>query len=509
MAASAIHATTPPESSQEHRWLITIAFMLAMVMVLLDMTVVSVALPYMMGTLAATPNRITWVLTAYLAANAVTIPLTSHLAALFGRRRLFLISVFGFVVASGLCGASQTLAEIVFLRTLQGGFGALMVVLAQSTMVDLFPGKERGRAMAIWGMVLMVAPAMGPVLGGYITQHMGWRWLFYINLPVGIFSLLLGAATMRESERKNLATDWPGLLLMAIGIGSLQIVLSRGNEDYWFDSRLIVALSILAVFAILIFLLRGWMITDNIINLHLFRDRSFATATLITGVFGLGLFGTTAMQPLMLEGLLNYMPETIGWVMFPRGVASAVTMMIVGRFINRYQPRLFIVAGVLLTGISTWIMTSYSLYISPAWVIYPGIIRGIGMGMIFVPLTVIAFDTLPLAVSAEASGIFNLARTLGNSIGIAIDGTVLTNETQINWNQLGGHINTFSATLPNWLQASGLAPQDPRVWALLGQTLYSQAEMIGFLDVFQWITIIFFCLLPLILLIPRRILPTG
>ena len=509
MAASAIHATTPPESSQEHRWLITIAFMLAMVMVLLDMTVVSVALPYMMGTLAATPNRITWVLTAYLAANAVTIPLTSHLAALFGRRRLFLISVSGFVVASGLCGASQTLAEIVFLRTLQGGFGALMVVLTQSTMVNLFPGKERGRAMAIWGMVLMVAPAMGPVFGGYITQHMGWRWLFYINLPVGIFSLLLGAATMRKSERKNLATDWPGLLLMAIGIGSLQIVLSRGNEDYWFDSRLIVALSILAVFGILTFLLRGWMIADNIIDLHLFRDRSFATATLITGVFGLGLFGTTAMQPLMLEGLLNYMPETIGWVMFPRGVASAVTMMIVGRFINRYQPRLFIVAGVLLTGISTWIMTSYSLYISPVWVIYPGIIRGIGMGMIFVPLTVIAFDTLPLAVSAEASGIFNLARTLGNSIGIAIDGTVLTNETQINWNQLGGHINTFSATLPNWLQASGLAPQDPRVWALLGQTLFSQAEMIGFLDVFQWITIIFFCLLPLILLIPKRILPTG
>lgn len=205
MAASAIHATTPPESSQEHRWLITIAFMLAMVMVLLDMTVVSVALPYMMGTLAATPNRITWVLTAYLAANAVTIPLTSHLAALFGRRRLFLISVSGFVVASGLCGASQTLAEIVFLRTLQGGFGALMVVLAQSTMVNLFPGKERGRAMAIWGMVLMVAPAMGPVFGGYITQHMGWRWLFYINLPVGIFSLLLGAATMRKSERKI----WP------------------------------------------------------------------------------------------------------------------------------------------------------------------------------------------------------------------------------------------------------------------------------------------------------------
>ncbi len=202
------------------------------------------------------------------------------------------------------------------------------------------------------------------------TQHMGWRWLFYINLPVGIFSLLLGAATMRESKRQNLSTDWLGLLLMAIGVGSLQIVLSRGNEDYWFDSKFIVTLTILAFFGILIFLLRGWMIADNIINLHLFRDRSFAAATLITGVFGLGLFGTTAMQPLMLEGLLNYMPETTGWVMFPRGVASAVAMMIVGRLINRYQPRLFIIAGVLLTGISTWIMTSYSLYISPAWIIY-------------------------------------------------------------------------------------------------------------------------------------------
>ncbi|MHB1532853.1 DHA2 family efflux MFS transporter permease subunit [Acidithiobacillus sp.] len=508
MAASTIYVPSA-ERSQEHRWLISIALMLAMLMVLLDMTVVSVALPYMMAALSATPDRITWVLTAYLAATAVCIPLTGHLAARFGRRRLFLIGVSGFVLASGLCGASQTLAEMVFLRTLQGGFGALMIVLAQSTMVDLFPGKERGRAMAIWGMVLMLGPAMGPVLGGYITQHMGWRWLFYINLPVGIISLLLGAATLKESKRQDLSTDWLGLLLMAIGVGSLQIVLSRGNEDYWFDSKFIVALSILAVFGIIIFLVRGWMISNNIINLHLFRDRSFATATLITGVFGLGLFGTTAMQPLMLEGLLNYMPETTGWVMFPRGIASAVAMIIVGRLLNRYQPRLFVLAGVLLTAVSTLIMTRYSLYISPAWIIFPGIIRGIGMGMIFVPLTVIAFDTLTPAVSAEASGIFNLVRTLGNSIGIAIDSTVLTNETQVNWNQLGGHIDAFSAALPGWQQASGLPPQDPRTWALLSQTLFRQAEMIAFLDVYQWITILFFCLLPLALLIPRRIPPAG
>ena len=403
-------ASSPGLPSPAERWLVSITVMITTVMVVLDITIVNVALPHMMGSLGATSEQITWVLTSYLVTSAIVMPLTGYLTARLGRKRLLLASVFGFIATSALCGLAPAISEMVLFRALQGAFGAALVPLSQSLMVDTFASEERGKAMAIWGMGVMVGPVMGPTLGGYLTEHLDWRWVFYINVPVGAIALLLASAVLRETRQRAVRTDWAGMALMAVSVGALQVVLDRGNQDDWLRSNFILLTALVSLAALAAFLVRGWRKPDNIVNLRLFLDRNFASASLMIGTFGLGLFGTIAVQPLLLERLLGYPVETTGLVMAPRGLASALSMMIVGQLIARHDPRKLIASGTLVAELGAYLMSHYSLQVSPGWVVWPSVVQGLGLGMIFVPLSTVAFDTLPPAVSTEAAGLYSLVR---------------------------------------------------------------------------------------------------
>ncbi|MGD8591530.1 MAG: DHA2 family efflux MFS transporter permease subunit [Gammaproteobacteria bacterium] len=484
-------------------WLITATVMLITIMVILDMTIVNVALPHMMGALGATSDQVTWVLTAYIVASAIGIPLTGFLAKRLGRKRLMLISVSGFVVASALCGQAHSLAEMVLFRVLQGAFGASVVPLSQAVLVDTFPPEQRGKAMALWGIGIMIGPVLGPTLGGYITQHLGWRWIFYINVPVGLMNVAMISRLIPASARQRLSVDWLGAILMALGIGGLQVVLDRGNQENWFHSHWITALAMLSAAALIVFARRAWHRPDSIVPLNLLRDRNLASASLMITVFGLGLFGTIALQPLLLERLLGYSAETTGLVMAPRGLSSAVGMFLVARFINKLGAKRFILMGLTLAALGTYAMTFYNLTISPAWIIWPSAIQGLGMGMVFVPLSTLAYQTLPASATDHAAGIYNLSRTIGSSVGISIVSTLLSRNAQTNWNQLGGHINGFNPSLYDWLGSQGMQLSDPLAAPLLAQELERQASMLAFINVFWFVTLSFLILAPLVFLMAK------
>jgi DHA2 family multidrug resistance protein len=491
-------ARSPPS-----RWLVSIAVMLTTIMVILDMTIVNVAMPHMMGALGATSDQITWVLTSYIAATAMFIPLTGYLSRRFGRKRLMLASIAGFAVASALCGQARTLAEIVVFRTIQGVAGAAVIPLSQSVMVGAFPAEERGRGMAFWGIGIMLGPVLGPTLGGYLTDHLNWRWVFYINIPIGILSLAMVAALVAETKTARERVDWLGAVLMMAGIATLQIVLDRGNQENWFSSSLIAVLALVSVLALMFFAIRSWQRQDTVVRLKLLRDRNLAMASLIMAVFGLGLFGTIALQPILLERLLGYPAETAGIVMAPRGIGTALSMLLVSRLIARYDPRLLMLAGLLLAAGATHVMTWYNLDISPDWVVWPGFVQGLGMGMIFVPLTTLAYETVAPAEVDHASGIFNLFRTVGSSAGISILTTVLTRAEQFHWNQLGGHLNPFNPALHEWLAARGTTLNDPAAVQILGLELTRHSSMLAFIDAFRLVTLSFLLLAPLVFLIKR------
>jgi MFS transporter, DHA2 family, multidrug resistance protein len=483
------------------RWLIVVTVMLATVMVILDMTIVNVALPHMMGALGATAREITWVLTAYIVMEAVFIPLSGYFSARLGRRRLMLISVTGFVIASALCGQAESLTEMVIFRLLQGAFGAAVVPLSQSIMVDNFPVRERGKAMALWGVGIMLGPILGPTLGGFITQHFDWRWVFYINVPIGMVNILMISRTIRTQPGEVKPVDWVGALLLAVGVGSLQTLLDRGSDDDWFQSGFILALAVSATIGLVAFVMRSWSRDDSILQLQLLKDRNLAAASFMMTVFGMGLFGVIALQPLMLERLFDYPAQLTGLVMAPRGLASAFGMFLVSRTIHRFGALRFILLGLVLAACGTYVMTWYRLELQPSWIIWPGVLQGLGMGMIFVPLSTIAYDTLPSSATDQGAAIFNLARTVGSAMGISVAVTVLTHMTQTNWNRLSGGINPFNPALQQWLMAKGVTLSDAVTPQWLTTELARQATMIGFLDAYWFITWSFLVLAPLLLIL--------
>jgi DHA2 family multidrug resistance protein len=498
----AVGEATPSDNAG--KILASFAVMLAVLMVILDMTVVNVALPNMMGALGATPDQITWVLTSYIVAEAIIIPTSGFLAERFGRRRVMLVSVIGFVVSSMLCGQSRTLAQMVLFRLLQGAFGASVVPLSQAIMVDMFDAKSRGKAMAIWGIGILLGPIMGPTVGGFITDNLGWRWVYYINAPIGIINLALMVAFLRQTPRSKATADWLGAALLAVGVGSLQMLLDRGNREDWLQSDFIVTLGLVSAGCLVAFVIRSFNRPDAILKLSLLKDRNLATATFMIMAFGVGMLGTIVLQPLFLEHLLGYPAGTAGLVMAPRGAAVAVGMALVATMIGRLQARWLVFAGLALSAAGSYVMTWYDLDVDKFWIIAPGIVQGMGMGMIFVPLSTLAYQTLPKDASDQAAGIFNLARTIGGSIGIAIAATVLTRESHANWQTLGSGINPYNPALNSWLDATGLSMSDPRTPQILGLELARQSTMIGFIEAFGFVTLSFLVLIPLVLLLQRE-----
>ncbi|HPQ95483.1 MAG: DHA2 family efflux MFS transporter permease subunit [Thiothrix sp.] len=485
------------------RGLISITVMLTTIMVILDMTIVNVALPEMMGALGATSDQITWVLTSYIVVEAIMIPLTGFLVTLFGRKRLMLICVAGFIVASALCGQAGSLAEMIGARLLQGFFGASVVPLSQSVMIDTFPREERGKAMAFWGIGVMLGPILGPTLGGYITDHIGWRWVFYINLPVGLLNLMMVWSLLQHEPGHRVRADWIGAFFMATGIGSLQLLLDEGNQENWFDSGLIQSLAAISAVTLTYFVLRSWNRPDSIVKLSLLKDRNLATSCFMMFAFGLGLFGTIALQPIMLENLFGYNAETAGLVMAPRGLASMAGMFLVSRLINRVDLRLIILAGFIFAASGTWMLSQESLQAARSDFILNGIIQGMGLGMIFVPLSTLAYETLDKSQTSQAAGIYNLSRTIGSSVGISVAVTVLGHAGHMSTEGLRPHITPDNPAVNEWLAAQHLTLQSPQALSLLAQEVQRQAQMIAFNDTFWMVTLSFVALVPLLLLIRR------
>lgn len=483
--------------------IITISVMLVAVIEVLDMTIVNVALPPMMGALGANSDQITWVLTSYIVSSAIVMPLTGLLVKLIGRRTLLITNISGFMATSLLCGLSVSLAEMVFLRTLQGIFGASLIPLSQYILRDTYPKKEHGHAMAIWGVGIMVAPVLGPTLGGYITSWLNWRWIFFINVPVCIIALSLTFFNISETVREKIHIDYHGLILMALGIGCLQVVLDRGNSSGWFSSNFILILATISGIGLITFIVKGIQDRDNIIDLTLFRYRNFSLCCIILLIYSMAIIGMISIQPILLENLFNYNAQTAGLAMAPRALASAMTMIAAGFLTQRVDNRWLIFTGIFFTVLGSYLTAHINLHTSFRLFAWYGFIQGLGMGLVFTPLSTLALSEMEGKEMAEGSGLFSFSRSLGSSIGISILSTTISRESQINWHQLSGHLALTHYNFQRWLQIHHTSVNDPQTIRRLGQMLHQQATMIAFVDTFWLVTLSSVLLLPFVFFLKR------
>jgi DHA2 family multidrug resistance protein len=481
--------------------MVTIGTMLATLMQALDTTIANVALPYMAGTFAASYDETTWVLTSYIVAAAIMTPPTGWLAARFGRRRLYLASVLGFTAASALCGVSGSLGEAVVSRVIQGLFGAALVPLSQATMLDAYPRERHGQAMAIWGMGIMLGPILGPTLGGWLTEHWSWRWVYFINLPIGLVDALVISAFVRDAERKRPpGFDVFGFVAISLAIACLQFVLDRGEIKDWFSSPEIVVATVVAAVSFYIFLVQIFSARAPFIRPDLFLNRNFSLSLVFMFIVGMVLYGTMALFPPLLQDLLGYPVITVGVLLAPRGIGTLIAMFIVGRLTRFVPPRVLIIFGFLVNAYSMWGMSGFSLAVGPWDVFLWGVLQGFGLGFIFVPLTATAFSTLPAERRTEAAGIYNLIRNVGSSIGISIVTTLVDRNTQVNHATIAAGLSPFNRALGQPSFASLYNPHTARGLALLNEAVTRQAAMIGYIDDFKLMMILTLAATPLVLL---------
>jgi DHA2 family multidrug resistance protein len=488
--------------------MITISIMLATIMQVVDMTIVNVALPHMQGNMSATQDQISWVLTSYIVAAAIMTPVTGVLAARFGRKRLFAGSVVGFTIASVLCGWATSLDQIVVYRVLQGALGASLVPLSQAVLLDVYPREKHGSAMALWGMGVMVGPILGPTLGGYLTEYYSWRWAFYINVPLGVLALLGILAFVPETERQtNRGFDFFGFALLSIAIGALQLMLDRGNSLDWFGSREIIFEAVAASLAFYMFLVHMFTAEKPFIEPALFKDRNFNAGLTLMFVVGVMLLATLALLPPFLQNLLGFPVVTAGLVLAPRGIGTMFAMMLVGRLVSRVDTRYLVLFGLAMTAISMWQMADFTLEVGVKEIVVTGVVQGIGLGFIFVPLSTAAFATLHPRYRNEGTAMFSLIRNIGSSIGISLVVTVLGQRTQINHAGVGAYLTPFRDAMH--------APWLPPVWDLgtptgaiaLDAEVTRQAVMLAYLDDFRFMMVMTLLAVPLLLLLrpaPKR-----
>ncbi len=428
-----------------NRGMVTVSIMLATIMQVVDMTIVNVALPHMQGSLSATQDQISWVLTSYIVAAAIMTPLTGVLADKFGRKRLFVCSVVGFTLASMLCGMATSLEQIVAFRVLQGALGAPLVPLSQSVILDSYPREKHGSAMALWGMGVMVGPILGPTLGGLLTEYYSWRWAFYINVPVGVLALLGILAFVPETEKRLGRTfDFFGFALLSLAVGGLQLMLDRGDALDWFSSREIVIEAVLAGLAAYLFLVHMFTADKPFVEPGRFKDRNFAAGILLIFMVGVMLLATMALLPPFLQTLLGFPAVTTGYVIAPRGIGTMAAMMVVGRLVGKVDTRLLVFGGLMLMAYSLWEMAQFTADVGVYEIVYTGVFQGVGLGFIFVPLSAVAFATLAPRFRHEGPAMFSLVRHLGSSIGISIVITILGPDTQVRQAYLSAKISKYS-----------------------------------------------------------------
>ena len=505
------HAADRPALAVESRAMVTIGIMAATIMQVLDSTIANVALPHMQGALSASQDQIVWVLTSYIVAAAIMTPATGWLADRLGRKRLFLLAVIGFTAASALCGQARGLIEMVVWRFVQGLLGAPLVPLSQAVLLDINPQSRHGQAMAVWGAGVVMAPIFGPIIGGWLTDNWSWRWVFYINVPVGVATFLLLSVFLAESPRRGRPFDRLGFLLLALALAALQLMLDRGERADWFDSPEIWTYLLLAVSGLWLFIWHLPAARHPFITPALFTDRIFVSSLVISFALGLQLFSTVALLPPMLQHLMGYPVVTTGLVMAPRGFGMMVGMMLAGRLMHRIRPHLLIGAGMLLSLAALHWMAGFSLQMDWRPVAWSGLLQGFGLGLAFSPLSATAFVTLPTAARTEAAGLYTLTRNIGASIGISVLTALLTRKTQAIHALLSGHVTPFSHALDGVGAAVWLAlPGNPAL-AALDAEVTRQAAMLGYVDIFAMVGWLGLLALPLVLLLrpPPRTLPLG
>lgn len=482
-----------------HTWLLMIGVMAVSVMQFLDSTIANVAIPHMQSSLGATLDTVTWVLTSFIVASAVATPITGWLADRIGSRNLFLGAVVGFLAASALCGLATSLTEMVAFRIIQGIFAAFIGPLSQTIMLDINKPSQHARAMAIWGMGVMIAPISGPMIGGWLTDNYSWRWVFYINLPIGIpvLALLWWLLPSRGITRRRL--DYMGYALFALGLASLQLLLDRGNGEDWFQSTEVIIEAIVAVSALWMFAVHVFTAKDPLFPRALILNRNFATALGFMVLMGIVLIALAALLPPMLQNLYGYSVFDAGMLLAPRGVGVLISMMIASRLIGVVGPRVLIGTGFAIAAASLWHMTSWNLDIGATEFALTGLVQGMGMGLCFMPLNVVAFATVPIQNRTDGAGLLNLFRSMGGSIGISLVTTVLARNIQVSHADIGANITSFNLPSIDLSSVDRAGEIGAGALTFVNAMVNRQAAMVAYLDDFWMLSILVACFVPLVL----------
>ncbi|HWV16186.1 MAG TPA: DHA2 family efflux MFS transporter permease subunit [Cellvibrio sp.] len=493
-------STAVSESPAGHKKFVTLAVMLATIMQALDTTIANVALPHMQGSMSATQDQISWVLTSYIVAAAICLPLIGFLSDKFGRKRLFVWSVVGFTLASMLCGAAQNLPQIVLFRLLQGIFGAALVPLSQSVLLDTYPKEQHASAMALWGFGVMLGPILGPTLGGWLTEYYNWRWVFYINLPFGIVALLGIMAFVKETPlKKDRQFDLLGFAFLSLALGALQMMLDRGESLDWFHSREIVIEAVLSLLGFYWFIAHIFTSRQPFIEPAIFKNRNFAVGIVFIFIVGIILLATMALLPPFLQSLLGYPVIDVGLVMAPRGLGVMIAMLIVGRLAGRVDARLQVGIGLLLTAFSLWQMAQFNTEVGYGAIISSSIIQGFGLGCVFVPLSTMSFSTLDARYRNEGTALYSLSRNIGSSIGISVVISQLQQHTQKNHAVFAEYITPFNVPLKQVMEQGVWNIQNTQGLAALNSEVSRQAASLAYLQDFRLMMWIALAALPLIL----------
>src|SRR5437899_633311 len=503
-------------------WIIALAVTLATFMEVLDTSIANVALPHIAGSLSAGTDESTWVLTSYLVSNAIVLPLSGWISSIIGRKRFYMSCVALFTVSSLLCGLAPNLAMLIFFRVLQGAGGGGLQPSEQAILADTFPPAKRGMAFAVYGIAVVMAPAIGPTLGGWITDNYTWRWIFFVNIPVGILSLLLTSRLIQDPpylKRRGLSelkVDYVGLGFVALGLGALQVVLDKGQRDDWFESHFILILSLISAASLLFVIFWEWRQKDPVIDLRLFKERTFASANLMMFILGFALLGSTLLLPLFMQTLLGYTAEQAGMALSPGGFTIMLLMPLVGFLLSRYDARWLMAFGLAVLSFSLFHMTSFDLGVDFRTVVFARMIQSAGLAFLFVPINTAAYAYLPREKNNAASGLMNLARNIGGSVGISVVTTMLARRAQYHQHRLSSHLSASNPQfwgvlqgMAHALEARGFSPVDAmhKAYALVQGTLFRQANMLAYIDNFWLLGAAILAMIPLVFLMKRP--PTG
>jgi len=513
-AAVALPARPAYTRPEVNPWIIALVVTMATFMEVLDTSIANVSLPHIAGGLSAGVDESTWILTSYLVSNAIVLPMSGWFSNLMGRKRFYMLCVALFTISSFLCGLAPNLGALIFFRVLQGLGGGGLQPSEQAILADTFPPAKRGMAFAIYGMAVVVAPAIGPTLGGFITDNYSWRWIFYINVPIGIISLLLTSRLIsnppNEQKKRTFRIDYIGLGLLALGLGTLQVVLDKGQRDDWFESHFILILTAISVAALVAVMFWEWHHDHPIIELRLFRDRSFATANLLMFALGFVLWGTTLLIPLFVQTLMGYPAEQAGLVLMPGGLLIIALLPLVGRMLSRIDPRPMMVFGFCMLAAAMFYMTHFNLDLGFRNVTLARLIQGGGMAFLWVPINTVAYSYLPREKNNAASGLINLARNVGASMGISYVTTMLDRRAQFHQSRLAAHLDPANPRLQQMLHGTTAALRAhsgsralQQAYALLQFNVQRQASMLSYIDNFYILAVVSLCLIPLAFLVKR------